>query len=102
MTNKEKSAVMSAAWAIFRKSYNYPRISFASIGRKCFAWALTEAWRQAKERDAFAAIPADARAARLVVLERAREYANYTDHYPVVAAAHARIDAEIRLLQGVA
>ena len=50
-----KSAIMSRAWAIFRERYNYPAIPFRSIGRPCFAWALCEAWREA--RDAAAVWP---------------------------------------------
>lgn len=36
-TNGLASRVMRRAWAIFRKSYNYPNVPFRSIGRKCFA-----------------------------------------------------------------
>jgi hypothetical protein len=46
---------MSRAWAIFRETYNYPRIPFRSIGRQCFAWALRKAWaelRSAQHSDA--------------------------------------------------
>ena len=35
---------MRRAWVIFRQTYNYPAIKFSDIGRKCFAWALRQAW----------------------------------------------------------
>ena len=31
------SRAMRRAWAIFRRTYYYPRIKFSDIGRKCFA-----------------------------------------------------------------
>ena len=40
---------MRRAWVIFRQTYRYPQIKFADIGRKCFAWALRQAWVEAKE-----------------------------------------------------
>ena len=41
--------VLARAWAIFRASYNYPRVPFRSIGRACFAWALKAAWVEARQ-----------------------------------------------------
>jgi hypothetical protein len=40
---------MSRAWAIVGEAYKYPQIKFADIGRKCFAWALRQAWTEARE-----------------------------------------------------
>jgi hypothetical protein len=35
----DKSAIMKAAWQIFRETYRYPVIPFASIGRPASAGA---------------------------------------------------------------
>lgn len=43
-----KAVIMRRAWAIFRQTYNFPRISFRSIGRRCFASCLRRAWDEAK------------------------------------------------------
>src|SRR5215207_745499 len=40
-------AVMTRAWAIFRETYDYPRMPFRSLGRRCFVWALRAAWAEA-------------------------------------------------------
>jgi hypothetical protein len=45
----DRGALMRRAWAIFRETYNYPRIKFTDIGRKCFAWALRKAWAEIRE-----------------------------------------------------
>src|SRR5258708_33509727 len=47
MSNRQ--AIMTRAWAIFRETYHYPQIKFARIGRPCFAWALKQAWAEARE-----------------------------------------------------
>jgi hypothetical protein len=35
MSNANRTASMTRAWAIFRQTYCYPRIKFSSIGRHC-------------------------------------------------------------------
>src|SRR3977135_35169 len=44
MPKIDRGALMPRAWAIFRQTYKYPQIKFSDIGRKCFAWALRQAW----------------------------------------------------------
>ena len=44
----DRKFVMTRAWAIFRQTYCYPQIKFSDIGRKCFAWALRQAWVEAR------------------------------------------------------
>jgi hypothetical protein len=98
-TNPSSSqAVMRRAWEIFRKTYSYPSIPFRLIGRPCFAWALKEAWWQAREATRVAAIPADVRAKRIAELRVAHQFQDYVDSYPAVLIARAAIDAEISRL----
>lgn len=72
----DRQMVMRLAWKVFRETYHYPHIKFASIGRPCFAWALRKAWHEAKAARTVALIPADVRANRIDQLrwqiERAR------------------------------
>ena len=51
--------VMARAWEIFRVTYNYPRIPFRSIGRRCFASCLRRAWAEARETVRLAASGVD-------------------------------------------
>ena len=46
-----RQAVMSRAWAIFRKTYSYPSIPFQRIGRDCFnsGARLGERWLQGRQ-----------------------------------------------------
>src|SRR4051812_15468290 len=72
-------AIMSEAWRIFRERYNYPYVSFRSIGRRCFASALKLAWARARELVRLAALGWEALANELDRLhgERARlEYSS--------------------------
>lgn len=60
---------MAEAWRIFREVYNYPYVSFRSIGRRCFASALRQAWARARELVRLLSL---GRAALLAELERLR------------------------------
>lgn len=44
-----RARVMRRAWEMFRKSYDYPRVPFRSIGRACFIACLRCAWHEARE-----------------------------------------------------
>ncbi|CAH1661643.1 conserved hypothetical protein [Hyphomicrobiales bacterium] len=78
-TPLDRAAIMRAAWAIFRESYNYPRIPFASIGRKCFAWALREAWRRGREAARTALLKPEVRKAEVIRLHREIEVLDFAD-----------------------
>ena len=94
----DHKAVMARAWIIFRQTYNYPSTPFRSIGRKCFAWALTEAWRQTREAARIAAIPADVKIARIEGLRRQRDMLKYADSYRWATAQAVKIEADITRL----
>jgi hypothetical protein len=91
--------VMSRAWAIFRQTYCYPQIKFSDIGRKCFAWALRQAWVEAKEAARVAAMTPAAKADRIETLQTLISYAGYIDHGPTWRATIAAHRSEIRQLQ---
>jgi hypothetical protein len=69
MPKIDRAALMRRAWAIFGQTYRYPQIKFRDIGRNCFAWALKQAWREARESARIAAIPAQMRAERIQTLQ---------------------------------
>lgn len=98
MSKFDRTQIMRRAWSIFRETYKYPAIKFASIGRKCFGWCLREAWRQARQAAALAAIPADVRAARIETLQRSIELEQFNDCWPQAKANLARMHAEIQQL----
>jgi hypothetical protein len=90
---------MRRAWAIFRRTYNFPRIKFSDIGRKCFAWALRQAWVEAREAARVAAMTPAAKAERIDVLQTLIAHAGYIDCGPQWKATIRAHRAEIRQLQ---
>jgi hypothetical protein len=99
----EPAAVMRRAWALFRRQYNFPAVPFASIGRRCFAFALQEAWRQLRAEAAEAAryasiLPAE-RAARIAELETALARLPMRNDWSAVVAGRDKIAAELRRLR---
>ena len=95
-----RASIMSRAWDIFRETYHYPRIKFASIGRDCFAWALRKAWAEAKDAARIAAIADADKQARITVLTHSIELENFNDCWPQASANVARMQAEISQLRG--
>jgi hypothetical protein len=77
-----RAALMTRAWAIFRLTYRYPQIKFSDIGRKCFAWALKQAWIEAKATARLSALTPAAKADRIETLQSLIGYAAYIDSAP--------------------
>jgi hypothetical protein len=99
MPKIDRSALMTRAWAIFRQTYCYPRIKFSDIGRKCFAWALRQAWVEAREAARVAAMAPAVKAERIEMLQALISRAGYIDsgsQWKAILRAHR---AEIRQLQ---
>src|SRR5260370_42369464 len=90
---------MRRAWAIFRRTYNYPAIKFSDIGRKCFAWALRQAWVEAREAARVAAMAPAAKADRIETLHALIARAGYIDSGPQWKATIPEHRDEIRHLQ---
>src|SRR5450759_4657379 len=79
MPKIDRRFVMSRAWAIFRQTYCYPQIKFSDIGRKCFAWALRQAWIEARETARVAALSPAAKAERIETLQTLIAHAGFID-----------------------
>ncbi len=91
--------VMRRAWALFSFNYNYPLVPFRSIGRRCFAWALRTAWAEARQKAALrAAMPADARAARVAAIREAIAAEDHCDDWQAITRGRARLSDEMRSL----
>lgn len=99
MPRTDRRAVMTRAWAIFCQTYKYPQIKFSDIGRKCFAWALREAWVEAREAARVAAMTPAAKAERIDLLQSLIAYAGYIDSGPQWKATISAHRTEIRQLQ---
>jgi hypothetical protein len=93
-----KRQIMLAAWELFREKYHYPTTSFKSIGRACFGWCLSEAYRRAREAARIAAIPVEIKQARVADLHRARELAAFMANYRQAQGRIAEIDRELSAL----
>jgi hypothetical protein len=99
MPKIDRAALMTRAWAIFRQSYKFPQIKFSDIGRNCFAWALKQAWAEAREAARVAAMTPAAKAERIEVLQSLIAYAGFIDSGPQWKATIGRHRDEIRQLQ---
>jgi hypothetical protein len=99
MPKIDRKGVMTRAWAIFRETYLYPRIKFSDIGRPCFAWALKQAWIEAKEAARVAALSPVAKAERIETLQGLIQLAGFIDSGPQWKAAIRAHRDEIRQLQ---
>ena len=95
----DRKEVMRGAWAIFRRTYNFPAIRFNDIGRKCFAWALRQAWIEARAAARLAALSATAKAERIQTLENSIARAGYIDSGPQWKATVTACRAEMRELR---
>jgi hypothetical protein len=96
----DRAALMTRAWAIFRQTYRYPQIKFSDIGRKCFAWALRQAWIEAKAAARVASLSPAIKAERIETLQTLIAYAGFIDSGPQWKAAVSAHRDEIRQLQG--
>lgn len=94
----DRQLVMWRAWDIFRETYHYPQIKFASIGRPCFNGCLRRAWAEAREAQRIAAIPSTDRAARIAVLTAEIERAQYCDSYSATRHIETACRAEMAAL----
>jgi hypothetical protein len=93
-----RQTIMLRAWAIFRQTYHYPAVPFRSLGHPCFAWALRRAWAEAREAARAAAIPTEAKAARIDGLRRALELVPYIEDWRQAVAQRRQLEAEITSL----
>ena len=99
MPKINRAALMTRAWAIFRQTYCYPQIKFSDIGRKCFAWALRQAWVEAREAARVAAMAPAAKAERIETLQALIAHAGFIDSGPQWKATIRAHRDEIRHLQ---
>jgi len=99
MPRINRSAVMIRAWAIFRQTYLYPRIKFSAIGRKCFAWALRQAWAEIREASRTKAMAPAVKAERIEVLQSLIATADFIDSGPQWTATVRAYRDEIHQLQ---
>ena len=90
---------MRRAWAIFRRTYNFPAIKFSDIGRKCFAWALRQAWVEAREVGRVAALSPAIKAERIDTLQTLIAHAGFIDSGPRWKSTVRDYRDEIRQLQ---
>jgi hypothetical protein len=99
MPKINRAALMTRAWVIFRQTYRFPQIKFSDIGRKCFAWALRQAWVDAREAARVAAMTTAAKAERIEALQTLIAHAGFIDCGPQWKATIREHRDEIRQLQ---
>jgi hypothetical protein len=98
MKQSIQADAMRRAWVIFRRTYNFPQIKFSDIGRNCFAWALRQAWVEAKAAARVAAMTPAAKVNRIATLETLISHAGYIDHGPTWKATISAHRDELRQL----
>jgi hypothetical protein len=101
MKQSIQADAMRRAWVIFRQTYNYPQIKFSDIGRRCFAWALRQAWVEAREAARVAALSPVEKAERIETLQTLIAHAGFIDSGPQWKATIRAHRDEIRQLQAV-
>jgi hypothetical protein len=94
----DRKVLMSRAWAIFRETYKFPQIKFSDIGRKCFAWALRQAWVEARKAARVAALSSADKADRIETLHGLIARAGFIDSGPQWKATIRQHRDEIRQL----
>jgi hypothetical protein len=99
MPKINRAALMVSAWAIFRQTYQYPQIKFKDIGRACFAWALKQAWIEAKEAARVAALSPAVKLERIETLQGLIQRASFIDSGRQWKAAITAHRNEIRQLR---
>ena len=99
MPQIDRPALMRRAWAIFRQTYRYPEIKFSDIGRDCFAWALRQAWVEAREAVRVAALSSVVKAERVETLQGLIAHAGFIDSGPRWKETVGAYRDEIRQLQ---
>ena len=99
MPKVDRADVMRRAWALFRRTYKFPAIKFNDIGRKCFAWALRQAWVEAREAARLAALSVASKAERIQALEATIARASFIDSVPQWKATVGACRDEIRALR---
>jgi hypothetical protein len=99
MAKSIQADAMRRAWAIFRETYNYPRIKFSDIGRECFVWALRKAWAEVREERRAAALAPTVRAERIETLQNLIAHAGFIDSGPRWKETITTYRDEIRQLQ---
>jgi hypothetical protein len=98
MKQSIQADAMRRAWVIFRQTYNFPAIKFSDIGRTCFAWALRQAWVEAREVARVAAMTPAVKAERIDTLQTLIDRAGYIDSGPQWKATIREHRDEIRQL----
>lgn len=99
MPKIDRKALISRAWAIFRQTYKFPQIKFSAIGRDCFAWALKQAWVEARRAARVAALSSTDKAERIEALQGLIDRADGIDSGPQWKATIRECRAEMRQLQ---
>ena len=99
MKTSIQADAMRRAWAIFRRTYNFPAIKFSDIGRRCFAWALRQAWVEAREGRRLAGLSVAAKADRIETLQALIAHAGFIDSGPRWKTTIRECRDEIRQLQ---
>ena len=93
-----KKELMTRAWAIFRRTYNYPAIPFKSIGVASFAYALRRAWAEAKHAARVDAIPVNVKAERSTALRRELELLPYRGDFRAASLRGQEIETQLGVL----
>ncbi|TBW32253.1 hypothetical protein EYW49_22330 [Siculibacillus lacustris] len=94
----DRAAVMCRAWDLMKINYNFGRLPFRSIGRKCFGSCLRCAWAEARQQAAVAAIPPAVRAERIADLNSEMSNLRYLDDWRHVAVREREIRDELHRL----
>lgn len=95
-TSFNRAAIMRMAWKLYRNTYEM--FSKVRLNREGFRWALTEAWRRAKEAARNATIPLEVKQARAGVIRAELDSLKFKSFQINVTPIRARLEAELSAL----
>jgi hypothetical protein len=97
-----RSEIMKAAWARFRRVYHFPNIAFKRIGRHCLASCISFAWQEAKAAAKVALLTVGQLATKIADLEYRLQLANLSCDADSWSTKTGAIKTELTSLRDVA
>jgi hypothetical protein len=95
-TSFDRAAIMRMAWKLYRNTYEmFCKVRFDRNG---FRWALTEAWRQAKEAVRIAAVPAEVKQVRVTAIRAEIDGLKFKSFQINITPIRASLEAELSAL----
>lgn len=95
-TSFDRAAIMAQAWKLYRNTYEM--FGKRRFDRDGFRWAITEAWRRAKEAVRLAAVPAEQKATRIGAIRQELALLEFKSFQIDTKPIRQKLEAELSAL----